>query len=87
MTNIYHGWKPPSLKAKPATRDNIEALMEVIGKSDYSPERDNAVLALENAVECVHIWTEKMLRTPAQAEADEADKDWRDQVTELRNGG
>ena len=27
------------------------------------------------------------LTTPAQAEADEADKDWHDQVTELRNGG
>jgi len=95
---MYNGWTPPNgWHNQPASRAGLEALLEKVSQLSYSQERENARFALQNAIECLHALTNKLFsieepseahdpRTPAEVEADEADRDWSKQVTELRGG-
>lgn len=56
-TTINTGWTP---ELQPASRAQIEELIKHISALAYSPERENARLALQNAVECCVELTEKL---------------------------
>ncbi len=64
MTIINTGWTPPELKASPANKAQLAALLESIGSKPYSQERENARFALMASLEALDALAAKEERGP-----------------------
>lgn len=70
------GGYQPIFAVRPATRAQLEALLETVSLKDYSPERERALVAIMGAIEACTLLAEHEERRDMEAEH----ADWLDEM-------
>ena len=76
-TTVPTGWTPDA-SPKPATLPQLQALMLHLQTKTAIPERDEAIAALYNAIDCLQIFTCALEDLDAEADADGNADDYAD---------
>ena len=63
MDTIYHGWTQPEPKAKPASRAQIEALIQAVVIMPPTAKSRNVILAAENLLDCCDVLKDEQALT------------------------